>query len=56
MLWLDQMKEAIARFHEFTHTLSRLSQIVPFMSISDFGNKGWGKSYLHTFDLRILYL
>ncbi len=56
MSWLDRIREAIAGFQGFTHTLSRLSRIVPFMSISEFGNKSRGKSNLHTFDLRVLYL
>ena len=56
MLWLDQIRERITRLQGFTHTLSCLSQIVPFMSISKFGNEGQGKSNLHTFDLHVLYL
>ena len=56
MLLLDQIKEAIAGFYGFTHTLFCLSQIVPFMSISKFGNEGQRKSNLYTFDLRVLYL
>ncbi len=56
MSWLDQIREAIAGFQGFTHILSRLNQIVLFMSIFEFGNEGWGKSNLHTFDLHVLYL
>ena len=56
MSWLNQIREAIAGFQEFTYILSHLSQIIPFMSISEFSNEGWGKSNLHTFDLRVLYL
>ncbi len=56
MSWLDQFREAIAGFQGFTHTLSCLSRIVPFMSISKFGNEGRGKSNLHAFDLHVLYL
>ncbi len=56
MSWLDQIREAIAGFQRFIYTLSRLSQIVPFMSISEFVNEDRGKSNQHTFDLHILYL
>ncbi len=56
MSWLDQIREAIAGFQGFTYILSHLSRIVPFMSISEFGNEGQGKSNLYTFDLYVLYL
>ncbi len=56
MSWLDQIREARAGFQGFTYILSRLSQIVPFMSSSEFGNEVWEKSNLHTFDSRVLYL
>ena len=42
MSWLDRIKEAIAGFQGFTHTLSRLSRIVSFKSISDFTSVGRG--------------
>ncbi len=56
ILWLDCIKEAIARFQEFTHTLSCLSQIVLFKSISESTSIGQGKSYLYTLKLCVLYL
>ncbi len=56
MSLLDQIGEAIARFQGFTYTLSCLSQIILFMSISEFGNKSRGKSNLHKFDLCVLCL
>lgn len=56
MSWLDCIKEAIARFQEFIHILSHLSQIVPFKSIFNLTSIDRGKSNLHTLELRILYL
>ncbi len=38
--WLDQINKAITRFQGFTYTLFCLSQIVPFISISEFSNEG----------------
>ena len=39
MSWFDQIREAMAGFQEFTHTLSYLSQIVLFMLILKFDNE-----------------
>ena len=56
ILSLNQINNAIVGFQGFTYTLSGLSQIIIFESISEFGIISHGKSNLHAFDLRILYL